>query len=132
MDYADEIRMNLERITEEAKQNLVSPLKVSVLLKKIEGVAVSFRKEIELEAMEETSKWDGREDIMIDGAKIELKYRTNYSYKHDHEWQRLSDARKEREKLMKMALKQEIYDADGTLVEAPEVSQTGFLTFTIK
>lgn len=69
--------------------------------------------------------------IEFNGFKYEKRSRTTYSYKHDAIWQELEAKRKAREELMKMALKQEVADAEsGEVVNPPTVSKSEFLTRT--
>ena len=131
-DYSEEVNKVLSDLTAEANEGNKAALEVSAILKKVEEIAKSLRKEIEVHAINEAYKYDKKEDVVKAGCKIELKSRTNYNYKVDHTYNEIKQSLKDREALMKQALKSEIWDSNGEQVPAPELSETVYLTFKIQ
>lgn len=130
-DYSEEVQKVLSDLTAEAEEGHKSALEVSAILSKVEKIAKELRKEIEVHAINEAYKYDTKEDVVKGGCKIELASRTNYSYKHDETWSEFKQNLKDREALMKQAMKSEIWDENGEQVPAPETSQTTYLKFKV-
>ncbi|MEQ9091834.1 MAG: hypothetical protein RIE52_12130 [Balneola sp.] len=91
-------------IEERVDEGFLNPMEAYSMLynqKKLFDQVLNRVKEM---AIEERQKYGEKEELVYQGYDVQLSGRTNYSYKHDEEWQGLEASKKERESLMKKSL----------------------------
>lgn len=94
------------------------------LLKEAEGQVLDS-------ALEEAEKYPEKKFEAFGFTFEKRAGRRNYSYKHDDVWSNYDKLRKDREEMLKLALKETIYDKDGVEV-VPAVVTTSKDSLIVK
>jgi|19_taG_2_1085344.scaffolds.fasta_scaffold01832_15 hypothetical protein len=91
-------------IEERVDEGLMNPMEAYALLYSQSKLLSQVLNRIKDIAIDERQKYGEKEELVYHGFDVQLTGRSNYSYKHDEEWQGIETSKKERENLMKKAL----------------------------
>lgn len=113
---------------ESVKQGNRSALDTYPELNELKKSLDGLRKEIKPHTISEADKYDKREQIIRGNYEIKIITKKRYSYSHDEEIQRLTEALKERQELMKKAatMNAEIVDDNGEVIPEARISYSTY------
>lgn len=128
------IEQNINTILGAVENGTVSGLEVFSIFKKIEKIFDEAKKKVEAYAFDEAEK-HGAKTFNSNGCEFSIRQGyAQYNFDEDHIYSDLKQRLKEREDLLKLALKSKdmIFGSDG--VEVPKVSVKGYTkdSLTIK
>lgn len=110
------------------EQGETSALPVYSELHMLEKSIKGLKKDIQTESIEEAEKYHKNDRPVFFGHMPTVSSKKTYTYKHDDSWNSYEAKKKERESLMKKAMKANIIDPDtGEMIPPAEFKESTFI-----